>query len=153
MFVGVFIECVAWSFWWTWCVLLIIWIPYCWSFVRLVSCRSFSFILFLFVNINALKNVFDSKGWSNSKQFSFFVFYFNLSNISSTPPRLLNLYEFDTMAAKSRSLIVFFKNFQYHYHSVSQSIKNVIIRYIITLCNYENSNVMNCLTLDWAFKL
>ena len=93
MFVGVFIECVAWSYWWTWCVLLIIWI-YCWSSVPLVSFWSFCFILFLLVNINALKNVFDSKGWSNSKHFSFFVFYFNLSNISSTPTRLLNLYEF-----------------------------------------------------------
>ena len=52
MFVNVFIECVAWSYWWTWCVLPII---------------------------------------CNSKHFSFFVFYFNVSNkISSTPSRLLN---------------------------------------------------------------
>ena len=41
MFVDVFIECVAWSYWWTWCVLPII---------------------------------------CNSKHFSFFVFYFNVSN-------------------------------------------------------------------------
>ena len=40
-FVDVFIECVAWSYWWSWCVLLIICI---------------------------------------SKHFSFFVFYFNVSN-------------------------------------------------------------------------
>ena len=52
IFVDAFIECVAWSSWWTWCVLPII---------------------------------------CNSKQFSFFAFYFNVSNkISSTPPRLLN---------------------------------------------------------------
>ena len=52
MFVDVFIECVAWSCWWTWCVLPII---------------------------------------CNSKHFSFFVFYFNVSNkISSTPPLLLD---------------------------------------------------------------
>ena len=53
MFVDVFIECVAWSYWWTWCVLPII---------------------------------------CNWKHFSFFAFYFNVSNkISSTPPLLLNL--------------------------------------------------------------
>ena len=52
MFADVFIECVAWSYWWTWCVLPII---------------------------------------CNSKHFSFFVFYFNVSNkISSTQPWLLN---------------------------------------------------------------
>ena len=35
------------------------------------------------------------KSDSNSKQFSFFVFYFNVSNkISSTPPRILNFQEF-----------------------------------------------------------
>ena len=46
MFVDVYTEYVAWSYWWTWCVLPII---------------------------------------CNSKHFSFFVFYFNLSNkISST---------------------------------------------------------------------
>ena len=35
MFVDVFIECVAWSYWWTWCVLLII-------------CNSKHFSLFVF---------------------------------------------------------------------------------------------------------
>ena len=35
------------------------------------------------------------KGDSNPKHFSFFVFYFNLSNkISSNPPRLLDFQEF-----------------------------------------------------------
>ena len=35
------------------------------------------------------------KGDSNSKHFSFFAFYLNVSNkISSTPPRLLNFQEF-----------------------------------------------------------
>ena len=35
------------------------------------------------------------KGNSNSKHFSFFVFYFDVPNkISSTPPRLLNFQEF-----------------------------------------------------------
>ena len=52
MCVDIFIECLAWSYWWTWCVLLII---------------------------------------CNSKHFSFFVIYFNVSDrISSTLPRLLN---------------------------------------------------------------
>ena len=52
VFVNVFIECVARSYWWTWCVLQII---------------------------------------CNSKHFSFFVFYFNVSNkISSTPFPILN---------------------------------------------------------------
>ena len=52
VFVDVFIEYIAWSYWWTWCVLPII---------------------------------------CNSKHFSFFVFYFNVSNkISSTRSKLLN---------------------------------------------------------------
>ena len=57
MFVDVFIECVTWSYWWTWCVLPII---------------------------------------CNSEHFSFFVFYFNVSNkIFSTSPRLLS-FQFST---------------------------------------------------------
>ena len=44
MFVDVFTECVAWSYWWTWCVLLIIRILYRWFFC------SFSFILALLLH-------------------------------------------------------------------------------------------------------
>ena len=38
------------------------------------------------------------KGDSNSKHFSFFEFYFNVSNkISSNPPQLLNFQEFSNL--------------------------------------------------------
>ena len=47
MFVNVYIECVAWFYWWTLCVLLIIWILYCWYFVPLVSLCPYCLILFL----------------------------------------------------------------------------------------------------------
>ena len=83
MFVDVFIECVAWSYWWTWCVLLII---------------------------------------CNSKHFSFFVFYFNVSDkISSTPllllsfptPRLLDLNSPQTFSWKAMKVftVTTFKRF------------------------------------------
>ena len=72
MFVDGFIECVAWSYWWTWCVLLIIWILYCWSFVPLVSFCSD--LILMPKRMHLIQ-----KGHSSSKHFSFFVFYFDLS--------------------------------------------------------------------------
>ena len=54
-------------------------------------------VTFLLVSkrMHLIKKVWLLKGDSNSKHFSFFVFYFNVSNkISSTPPRPLNFQEF-----------------------------------------------------------
>ena len=88
MFVDVFIKCVAWSYWRTWCVLLIIWILYYWSFDPLVSFWSYCFIM-------SKKMHLIQKGDSNLKHLRFFVFYFSVLNkISSTPSSLYNFQEF-----------------------------------------------------------
>ena len=57
-----FIECVYWSYFirWTWCVLLITWILYCWSCVLLVSfCPIVSFCSYLRAH---------SQVWDNFRQ-------------------------------------------------------------------------------------
>ena len=52
------------------------------------------------------------KGDSNSKHFSFFVFYFNISNkISSTPPRLLNFQEFSNPSFIPTARLLSFEEF------------------------------------------
>ena len=93
-----FIDCVSWSYFigWSWCVFLIIWILYFWSFVCLVSFCPYCFILFL-------------KSDSNPKHFSFCVFNFNVENkISSTPTWLLHLQEFSIPPAYSNLSIIRF---------------------------------------------
>ena len=60
MCVDVFIECVVWSYWWTWFALPII---------------------------------------SNSKHFSFFLFYFNVSNKISSTPQWLSNFQFSLFIA------------------------------------------------------
>ena len=56
MFVNVFIECVAWSYWWTWCVLPII-----------CNSKHFSFFVFSF---NVSNKISSTPPWLLKFQFS-----------------------------------------------------------------------------------
>ena len=97
MFVDVFIECVAWSYWWTGCDLPII---------------------------------------CNSEHFSFFIFYFNVSNkISSTPPLLLK-FQFSSPLFISVYYWWFelpgaYCNIAYDYHTKYPTISKI---YILSFC-------------------
>ena len=78
-----------------------------------VFCRSFEFFIIDLLN-NVYKNSFDSKiccflkSNSKSKHFSFFVFYFNISNKTSPSPlRLLNFQEYSNLHVNFNSSPVY----------------------------------------------
>ena len=78
------------------------------------------------------------KGDSSSKHFSFFVFYFNVSNkISSTPPRLLNLQEFSNLPAYQ-----VLKNFptpRLFQSPLLLGTQEYVIMCFFKVCGYKNS--------------
>ena len=66
-FVDVFTECVAWSYWWTWCVLPII-----------CNSKHFSFFVFSF---NVSNKISSTPPWLLKFQFSILMFTFSILDL------------------------------------------------------------------------
>ena len=83
------------------------------------------------------------KGDSNSKHFSFFVFYFNISNkISSTPPRLLNFQEFSSL----EECLVHLTCTSRFYSVLTREFKLIHRRFELVTCMSELITPNSCFT-------